>query len=383
MAAERLDLQSTTNNQTPGSARLAAEASLRAALTAPLAESREGRRSKKRKRNKNRGRERTIIHADSQPVAKLTQEGALNLAIPHEGEIDMHQTVTPKPARDVERSSTNHETGYPKQDTIVKPVSERVAQKVNEAYIQSVRTESTPPVPPGFQEFNRILMGQDPALEAKPLHQYPVHELSSRATIMPTSMETRTIGGRPLSKTAETYSNQASSRPEAAELPNKLMSEMSRSELVKIAKGVKIDGVRLSEVFDAKRIDQEGLRAIVETFLRGGDVRKQLMEELVAKEQSFERDPHLRHQRSTKRQKPSRLGVLATTAATGAKVLFEQHGSQLAATSQKQVKKAGKVLANGAKMAQHDIIDNSNITDWLSITAIVIVWSLILILLLR
>jgi hypothetical protein len=236
---------------------------------------------------------------------------------------------------------------------------------------------------------------QSPQLEATPLHRYPVEE-TSRTVVTPLSVETRSSNtassahkpadmersrktvassGRPAAEARPSRLPEAGSMTNRPNGPEKPVSEMGRSELLKIAKSINIDGVKLKEVFAAKRIDQEGLRAVVETYLRGGDVKRQLTEEVVAKEQSFERDPLLRHQR------PGRLNALASGVTGSARDLIQEHGSQLVASSQKSAKKATRVLASGAKQAQHEIIDNSNAMDWLSFTAIVIVWSLIVFLL--
>jgi len=151
---------------------------------------------------------------------------------------------------------------------------------------------------------------------------------------------------------------------------------MSQSELVKLAKTIKVDGVRLKDIFTERRIDETGLRAVIETYLRGGDIRAQLAQEIIAKEQSFERDPYLR-----KQQANGRLSALMAGASSVAKDVAGERGAKLAESSQKTVHKAGQILVHGAKQAQTDLIDNSSLVDWISVTAIIVVYALILILL--
>lgn len=188
-----------------------------------------------------------------------------------------------------------------------------------------------PPVPPGAFEYRQTLM------ESSPLPPVTAEAPSTQYTV------------------AETTQNR----------------EMSQSELLKLAKSIKIEGVKLKDIYDAKRIDLNGLRAVIETYLRAGDVKQTLTQEIIAREQSFERDPYLRHQRQT-----------ANSDSAPKARIGSERSTKLAALSQKKVQKAGHILVSGARQAQHEIIDKTSIVDWLSITAIVIVYSLILFLLL-
>jgi hypothetical protein len=122
--------------------------------------------------------------------------------------------------------------------------------------------------------------------------------------------------------------------------------------------------------------------------VKGGDVRQQLTKELAFKEQSYERDPRLRHQRieqdrqrsAGKRRSKNSDGILS-----GAGKVVQSVGEALGVVSsstQKVASSATKSVASSAKSAQRDIVDNSNMIDWLSIGAVVVLYSIILWLLL-
>ena len=162
---------------------------------------------------------------------------------------------------------------------------------------------------------------------------------------------------------------------------------LGKRELLRVAKDVKIDGISLKDIYEAGRIDEEGLRSIVGTYLRGGDVRKQLTKELIVKERSYERDPNVRHTRLAEEQKRSKRGNRADRNESGllaslglGNVLESVQG--VAQNAGKTAKSASGAVTRGAKIVQHDLIDNSNTTDWISVTAVVILWSIILVLLL-
>ena len=174
---------------------------------------------------------------------------------------------------------------------------------------------------------------------------------------------------------------------EAGSKPAAVERQLGKRELLKVAKDIKIDGISLKEIYNANRLDDEGLRATVNAYLRGGDVRQRLAQEVALKEQSFEWDPVLRKQHMQgERRKVSELEQRRADQATG-------HGggvgrtvstalSTAAASTESAARSAGRAISSGAKTAQRDLIDNANTTDWLSITAVVVLYSIILILLL-
>jgi len=189
-------------------------------------------------------------------------------------------------------------------------------------------------------------------LEAEPIHAYPTQE-TSRVSVQPSMVET--------APAAQTLEAPAAARPaETAAAP------MDRRELMRIAKAIKIEGIRLKDVFNAKRIDEAGLRAVVEVYLQGGDVRQRLTQEVINKEKSFEIDPLNRGRRND--DQPTGGGSLSRAADKA-----REQGSRLAESSKSTAQKAGKALAG----AQQELIENTDSITWLSVTAVVIIWSLI------
>lgn len=240
-----------------------------------------------------------------------------------------------------------------------------------------------PPMPPDPVTYRQRFWSEQPLpeqysppqLEAEPMHTYIPHHApeTGRKTVQPVSVETHVANQPPETKpTAESVSKPSSER------------QLGKQELLKLAKDITIDGVRLKDVYNTNRIDEAGLRAVVDVYLRGGDIKQRLTQEIIAKEQSYERDPQLRHQRLDPefgaKVRGSKAAQKVGNVLGQAKAIAGEQGAKLAATSQKSAKSASKVLASGAKQAQHDLIDNASTADWLSITAVVVVWSIILIL---
>lgn len=246
-----------------------------------------------------------------------------------------------------------------------------------------------------------------PRLEAEPMHDYYNSE-RGRTVVQPLSVETHASRRVPELAAIAVFDRATNRsaleridvpRPariaasKAAEsvitrLPEAVAGagserQLGKRELMRLSKDIKVDGVSLKEVFKAKRIDEPGLRAVVETYLRGGDVRQQLTEEIVVKEQSYELDPvirkqHLRGERPRQSGSGSRFG--AGSGGIGQTIGHALGG--VASSTETTARSAGRAIASGAKTAQRDIIDNSNTTDWLSVTAVVVLYSIILILLL-
>ncbi len=70
--------------------------------------------------------------------------------------------------------------------------------------------------------------------------------------------------------------------------------ELERTEQLEIARSISIDGVSVYEMFVARRIDESGLRKIIVEYLRGGDLRDVIKNEIIRQQLKFERDPQLR-----------------------------------------------------------------------------------------
>ena len=71
---------------------------------------------------------------------------------------------------------------------------------------------------------------------------------------------------------------------------------MNHDQLVSTASDILIDGKSLKQVYDSHLVGEKGLRRVVAEYMRGGDFRKSLSQELIEREKDFERDPVLRDQ---------------------------------------------------------------------------------------
>ena len=143
-------------------------------------------------------------------------------------------------------------------------------------------------------------------------------------------------------------------------------------ELMKLSKRITVDGVKLSEIFAAKRIDEASLRAVVQEYLRGGDVRRALTREIINHEKDFERDPELRHKRRAK--------VRSAVAHASAKTIQKTY--QLGKSSKKLSRGAAHAVIDIASQTHRELEASGISIHWPSIIAIVVIYSLILILLL-
>lgn len=143
---------------------------------------------------------------------------------------------------------------------------------------------------------------------------------------------------------------------------------LNKSQLLEMARTIKVEGVPLRDIYESKQIDDDGLRAVVEAYLRGGDVSQQVQKEVVEKQKQFERDPFNR--------KRSRGQLRDTLSGVSSKVI-DATGS-MAKTAGDVVGKAGKSLAGGAKQAQQKVTDGSETQQWAGIGAVVVIWAIIL-----
>ena len=69
---------------------------------------------------------------------------------------------------------------------------------------------------------------------------------------------------------------------------------LSKNELVKVAENIKIDGTTLKKIFESHLISENGLRRVISTFLRGGNIKRALNREILQRQIDFEKDPILR-----------------------------------------------------------------------------------------
>jgi uncharacterized protein YicC (UPF0701 family) len=69
---------------------------------------------------------------------------------------------------------------------------------------------------------------------------------------------------------------------------------MQHHEVLALAEKISIDGTSLRKIYEAKQITEPGLRRLTREYLRGGNVKAALQQELAVKEMQYERDPQMR-----------------------------------------------------------------------------------------
>jgi hypothetical protein len=90
--------------------------------------------------------------------------------------------------------------------------------------------------------------------------------------------------------------NGAKASPEkVVNTPKKKVEALSRAELLTAAAEVQVGATNLRRVYETNLITEQGLRRLVAVHESGDNVRESLEREIVEKETSYERDPHLRN----------------------------------------------------------------------------------------
>jgi hypothetical protein len=75
---------------------------------------------------------------------------------------------------------------------------------------------------------------------------------------------------------------------------DKSVNTMSRAELLQLSEKIYVEGSSLRQIYETHLVGEKGLRRLAGEYLRGGDVKKRLRQEIVEREIDFERDPVLR-----------------------------------------------------------------------------------------
>ena len=104
-------------------------------------------------------------------------------------------------------------------------------------------------------------------------------------------------------------------------LHGKRVETMSRAELLSMSETIMVEGSSLRQIFETHLISEKGLRRLIAEHLRGGDVTRQLRQEIVEHEIDFERDPGLRDMK-VQANNPSHGG--AVQGQTALEKMFEQ-----------------------------------------------------------
>jgi hypothetical protein len=76
--------------------------------------------------------------------------------------------------------------------------------------------------------------------------------------------------------------------------PAEAVQHMNQQELLSAAETVIVEGASLRQAYESHAITERGLRTVMTEYLRGGDVKRALDQELALKELTYERDPQMR-----------------------------------------------------------------------------------------
>jgi hypothetical protein len=91
-----------------------------------------------------------------------------------------------------------------------------------------------------------------------------------------------------------TASVQPEKAPPTAETTNAAVDSLSKEELLAYSGQIRVGETSLRRVYEAKMVDEKGLRRLIKEYQAGHDLRRALAREFMVKELKFERDPTLR-----------------------------------------------------------------------------------------
>ncbi|HEX4774203.1 MAG TPA: hypothetical protein VH234_01680 [Candidatus Saccharimonadales bacterium] len=131
-----------------------------------------------------------------------------------------------------------------------------------------------------------------PAPEASQLHGAKTHEHLGHMLVTAEAAGSRRQKQpeNVLAKKIETNRNEQI--PE--HLRNRHIETLNRAELLTLSEKIIVDGTSLRQIYETHLIGERGLRRLVGEYLRGGEVKKVLRQEIVEHEIDFERDPAMR-----------------------------------------------------------------------------------------
>lgn len=71
--------------------------------------------------------------------------------------------------------------------------------------------------------------------------------------------------------------------------------ELDSDQLVSLAKTIKVGETNLFNMYETHQVDAQGLHNVAQEYLRGGDVREVLTNEMIQEQLKYEKDPQLKH----------------------------------------------------------------------------------------
>lgn len=159
-------------------------------------------------------------------------------------------------------------------------ISEKEKDLVRLAHQQIKHTEQTPVAAAGRPE-------AAPAARRQPAAAETVSARAAqpeRATVQPEL---------PAAVRPEAAAEPAKNEQAAAK-PDKPLERLNRQELLNLSGTIRFGETNLRRVFEARLVNENGLRRLIREYYAGHDLRRALAREFLAKELRFERDPRLR-----------------------------------------------------------------------------------------
>lgn len=86
-----------------------------------------------------------------------------------------------------------------------------------------------------------------------------------------------------------------SDEPERKPLAEKRVETLNRVQLLELSEKIIIDGTSLRKIYETHLIGERGMRHIVAEYMKDGDLKQALRQEIIERERDFERDPAMRH----------------------------------------------------------------------------------------
>jgi hypothetical protein len=111
-----------------------------------------------------------------------------------------------------------------------------------------------------------------------------------KARVQPETMQQSAVA--PERKSAVSSGEGDRLKPEST---NAAVDSLSKEELLAFSGQIRVGETSLRRVFEAKMIDEKGLRRLIKEYQAGHDLRRALAREFMVKELKFERDPTLRN----------------------------------------------------------------------------------------
>jgi hypothetical protein len=172
------------------------------------------------------------------------------------------------------------------------------------------------------------------------------------------------------------YARNAQAEQGAANSPAHQIEMLNTEELLEVAAHVRVGKENLRAVYEERRITEPGLRHILIEYVRGGNVKKVLKQELTNKEMTYERDPRLRkHLAATLSSAGTATGAVAAVAAK-AKPKISEKSKKLAIVSKnagaKAIEKSRQIEEQDKEMQQFILRMWMGVTIFLALIAIVL-----------